>query len=59
MNTKNKAVLYAVLAAVLYGVSAPGAKLLLARIQPAMMASLLYLGAGSGMFIVRIFVRKK
>lgn len=46
-------VLSAALAALCYGVSAPLAKLLQAQIPPAMMAALLYLGAGVGMSVVR------
>jgi len=38
----------AILAAVLYAISTPCAKLLLADVDPAMMAALLYLGAGLG-----------
>lgn len=46
------AVLYALVAALLYGVSVPVSKILLTKIQPTMMAALLYLGAGSGMMVV-------
>ncbi len=42
-------ILMAILAAALYGISAPFAKLLLVKIPPTLMASLLYLGAGFGM----------
>ncbi len=45
----------ALLAAALYGVSAPFAKLLLTEVPPAMMAAMLYLGAGIGMLIINIF----
>ncbi len=45
-------VLFAVLAAVAYGVSAPLAKLLLAHISASLLAALLYLGAGIGMTVV-------
>lgn len=48
------AILFAVLAAVCYGVSAPLSKLLLAEIPPALMAALLYLGAGLGMAVINI-----
>jgi drug/metabolite transporter (DMT)-like permease len=52
-NSKSaQAVAMAVLAAALYGVSAPVAKLLLAEIPPTLMAALLYLGAGFGMAII-------
>lgn len=42
-------VLYALLAALLFGLNAPAAKLLVARVDPLFMAALLYLGAGAGM----------
>lgn len=44
----------AVLAAALYGISAPVSKLLLVKIPPALMAALLYLGAGLGMLAVNL-----
>ena len=47
-------VFWAVLAAALYAVNAPVAKLLLEDVEPAMMAGLLYLGAGAGMLLVGI-----
>jgi drug/metabolite transporter (DMT)-like permease len=43
---------YAVLAAALFGMSAPFSKLLLSEVPPLMMSSLVYLGAGFGMLIV-------
>lgn len=45
----NNAVAFAILAAVLYGISAPFSKLLLNTLHPALLAGLLYLGAGIGM----------
>ena len=47
-------VFWAVLAAALYAVIAPVAKLLLEDVEPAMMAGLLYLGAGAGMLLLGI-----
>lgn len=47
----------AILAAALYGVSAPFSKLLLINIPPTLMAALLYLGAGTGMLLIKIFQR--
>jgi len=44
-------IFYAVLAAALYAASTPFSKLLLENIQPSVMASLLYLGAGFGMLV--------
>lgn len=51
MKTKNKATFYAVLAAALYAINVPLSKLLLNHIEPTMMASFLYLGAGVGLFL--------
>lgn len=48
-----KAVIYAVMAALLYAISAPISKILLDEIQPTMLAALLYLGAGIGLWIVQ------
>ena len=48
----NRSILYAVLAAVGYGISSPVSKIMLNNISPVFMASLLYLGAGIGMGIV-------
>ncbi|MEH7114051.1 DMT family transporter [Neobacillus niacini] len=52
---KNTAMLWAVLAAGLYAISAPFSKILLNEIPPTMMAALLYLGAGIGMSIIGLF----
>jgi drug/metabolite transporter (DMT)-like permease len=46
------AVEQAILAAALFSMSAPFSKLLLSKIPPLMLSSLLYLGAGIGMLIV-------
>ena len=46
-----KAVLFAVLAAVCYGLSAPFSKLFLDKLSPTFLAGLLYLGAGLGMLL--------
>ena len=46
------AILWAILAAALYAISAPLSKLLLDSISPTMMAALLYLGAGIGMAVI-------
>lgn len=51
LKTGNNAVVLAILAAVLYGISAPFSKLLLFTLHPALLAGLLYLGAGVGMLI--------
>ena len=49
---QNPSILWAILAAALYAVSAPVSKLLLQEVAPTMMAALLYLGAGMGMFLL-------
>lgn len=47
-----KPVLFALLAALLFGLNAPMSKLLVQRIHPLFLASLLYIGAGLGMLAV-------
>lgn len=61
-NYSNRGYLYAMVSAVLFGASTPAAKYLLGAINPWLLAGLLYLGAGSGLFIilmVRFFFMKK
>lgn len=53
------AVLAAILAAILFGVSTPVSKMLLAGISPALMAALLYLGAGAGVFVMNLVRRAR
>jgi len=53
-NKTTTAILMAILAAALYGLSSPLSKLLLAEIPPTLMAALLYLGAGFGMLMVNL-----
>lgn len=48
---------YALLAAVLYSVSAPASKLLLRRMEPTVLAGLLYLGAGTGIWVMSLLRR--
>ncbi len=48
---KNRATFYAILAAALYAVNIPVSKLLLGAVEPTMMASFLYLGAGLGLLL--------
>lgn len=52
MKNYNSAVLWALLAAVLYAAGSPFSKVLLSYIPPAEMAACLYLGAGMGMGIL-------
>lgn len=60
-SVKQQGIFYAILAALLYGLSAPLSKLLLVNLSPLFMAALLYLGAGIGMLILNIIksLRKK
>lgn len=46
------AALFALLAAVLYAVNTPVSKLLLREVPATVMAALLYLGAGAGVFVM-------
>ena len=57
-KTHYRPILFALLAAVLYALSAPIAKLLLTRLSAPMMAAMLYLGAGLGMFLLGLFKPK-
>lgn len=54
----NPSIMWAILAAALYAISSPFSKILLHEVAPTMMAALLYLGAGSGMFLLGL-IRKK
>ena len=57
MKTKNLATIYAIVAAALYAINVPFSKMLLGYVEPTMMASFLYLGAGLGMFVYSIASR--
>jgi drug/metabolite transporter (DMT)-like permease len=46
-------ILLALLAALLFGASAPFGKLLLGEVEPIMLAALLYLGCGCGLLIIK------
>lgn len=59
MNKSFFGIILAVLAAVFYSISTPISKLFLNIIDPVMMASLLYLGAGLGILILYLFAHKK
>jgi drug/metabolite transporter (DMT)-like permease len=54
MSPAARGAVFGLLAAALFGVSAPLAKRLLAEVSPAMLAGLLYLGAGTALSIVRV-----
>lgn len=53
MITTSRAVIYAFASALLFGLSTPAAKLLLGTVHPAILAGLLYCGAGLGIAIFR------
>ena len=50
----NRSVLFALLAAALFGASTPFAKLLLGDMSPVLLAGLLYLGSGLGLTLIRL-----
>lgn len=52
MEKRNLGYLYAILAAILFGASTPAAKLLLGKIEPWLLAGLLYLGSAIGLTII-------
>lgn len=58
---KNRYILIAILAAFLYGVTAPFSKLILQKLSPTFLAALLYLGAGFGMLFISLYrtIKKK
>lgn len=55
---KNKAIFYAILAAILYAINSPISKILLEKIPATIMAAFLYLGAGIGLFIIGLIQKK-
>ena len=57
-SSKGKAIIYAFLAAVFYAVNVPVSKLLLDHVGETTMAALLYLGAGTGIGILSLFMKK-
>lgn len=59
MNKKVVAIFFSVLAAALYAINIPFSKLLLQHVEPTMLASYLYLGAGIGIGIVFLVTKKK
>ena len=50
----HSAVVYALLAAALFGASTPFAKLLVGELPPILLAGLLYLGSGTGLLLIRL-----
>ncbi len=59
MNKNIYPMFQAILAAVLFGASAPISKLLLGEIEPIPMAAFLYLGSGIGLLLYRTFQKMK
>ncbi len=59
MKRKNRGAIFALGAALLYGINIPFSKLLLDHVGPTMMAALLYLGAGLGLGLVRCVRREE
>ncbi|MCR5665708.1 MAG: DMT family transporter [Eubacterium sp.] len=55
MNKRIQAIIYALLAALLYALNVPCSKVLLKDIAPTFMASFLYMGAGIGVGIMYLF----
>lgn len=58
MNKNIYAILFAIIAALLYAINIPFSKLLLSNISPTMMASYLYLGAGIGVACLFLLTKK-
>lgn len=56
-SVMDKGILYAVVAAALFGASTPFAKVLVGDISPVMLAGLLYAGSGFGLLLWIIFRR--
>ncbi|WKY44708.1 DMT family transporter [Eubacteriaceae bacterium ES2] len=55
----DRSVVYAILAALLFGLNAPFSKLLVDEMSPLYLAAFLYLGAGVGMLVLVLLNRKK
>ena len=58
-SVKYIAIVYAILAALFYGFSAPLSKVLLNFISPYLMSSLLYFGAGIGMLLIVLLSKRQ
>ena len=59
MNKKILAIIFVVLAALLYAINIPFSKLLLNIISPTMLVSQLYLGAGLGIGLLFLLTKQK
>mgnify|MGYP003592517007 FL=1 len=58
LTITQKASLFGILAAMLYALNMPFAKLLLAEVPPLTLSAFLYLGAGLGMLLLRILSKR-
>ena len=58
LGTKSIATIYAILAAALYAINVGLSKILLEYVDPTMMASFLYLGAGLGLFLYGLIEKR-
>ena len=56
---KSIGILYAIAAAALFGASTPLSKVLVGQVPPILLAGLLYLGSGVGLFLVRVARSRK
>jgi drug/metabolite transporter (DMT)-like permease len=56
-RSRISSIIQTLIAAILFGVSAPLAKLLLGEVEPIPLAGLLYIGSGLGLLIVKLFQR--
>ena len=59
MNNKIIGIFLALLAALFYALSTPFSKILLENVEPMMLASILYIGAGIGISLIYIFLPSK
>ncbi len=57
-SSRIKAITYALLAAVFYAINVPVSKILLENVGETTMAAFLYLGAGTGIGILSVFMKK-
>ncbi len=58
MSTKNRATMFAILAAALYAINIPASKALLSHVGPTMTAAFLYLGAGLGLLVYNLAAKR-
>jgi drug/metabolite transporter (DMT)-like permease len=58
VHTHYRAIIWALLASLFFAASAPLAKILLAEVEPVMLAALLYLGCGIGLLLFKVTVHR-